>query len=207
MYTVHVFNNTNGQNKTVSVIPGQTVSNALAQAGISAEGSMVRVNQQAAELNTPLGEGDRISVTKQGLKGAQMRTFRDLLNPSQTCQVASNALVAAAQERRTEEAQKQLVGVYKGLLEQADALETSTGLSIAELGRQLAEAEAHYTKVGYVLEQLRENGNPFPYYALTGRKAEAQDVCRALGVLVPANDSECWNTSPAKAAPSGPSAG
>lgn len=197
---VNVYNNINGQNRMVQIVPGQTVANALANAGISGDGCVVRVNQQPAELTTTLGEGDRISVTKQGLKGAQMRTFEQLLSSTTTCRVADNALVAEAQKGRDEESKKHLVGVYKSLLAQGDLLSQQTSASVAELGKQLAQAEEYYNKVNYVLAQLRE-GNPFPFYALSGRKDEAQALCTQMGVAVPDNSSDCWNTSPAPAAP------
>ena len=195
MNSIVVFNNTTGANKSINLLPGATVADALAQAGVSSEGSMVRVNQQEAALDQPLGDGDRVSVTKKGLKGAQMRTFDQLLNAETACQAAGNDLVAAAQAERDKKSRDQLVKVYETLLAQAEGVERDVEVGVQRLGQQLADARAHYNKVTFVVSELRA-GRPFPFYALQGNKAVAIDLCKQLGVAVPPNDSECWNTTP-----------
>lgn len=204
MITVHLFNTADSSGVKVGEFEeGTKVSSVLEHWSISPSSSKILVNSSAATLDKVLSNGDRITVSRTDLKGAD--EVSESTSGTQDADIiklitefgggdasASSAISCATKEIETELANVKK-DIIKTLLRLANAQKGPILHEVENIKKALEASQKHQAKFVSSVTALVKNENIFPFLAFAGLKEDAPHYCAQLGIQVPADDDEVWN--------------
>lgn len=79
-----------------------------------------------------------------------------------------------------------------GLIENFEQHLAAHVANVRNIRRQEKEALSKLKEVNSALDKFKKDGNPFPFFKVTGNLHGARNFCNTVGVEYPDKDSEAW---------------